>query len=135
MKILVRIGDPMWPPDSAEEVWFDSKRPEESVDILGRWFCHQPFLKPELLRVGATITDGLNMYEILDVKGPLFDVQEHFIRRFHNEDEGEASAIKVLFRIQLPFLGWVYLFDYGFLNKPKYMVRTEQGVFDFLTKP
>lgn len=138
MRLLVRFGDPIWP-THAITVWFDTARPEDTADVLGYWLNSLVGLNPWPFIPRTKVTDGLNVYEVLEVESPIFDVGEIYSLRYTEEGrkkKQEGPPVQVIARFRNPLVGWVYRYQVGYLNEPmKIRYGTEKGLLRFLTQP
>lgn len=130
----VKFGYPMDWPGGAKIVVHDTLHTERSFKDFGNWFKGQIYHMPSLFIIGTKISDGISMYEIVDLKGPRYEVGENYRQRFAVYSQNE-STITIITRFWLPFVGFLYLFFKGPERDGDFYFRTEKGVLEFLTRP
>lgn len=130
MKIRIKMYPESFP-DQGEIISWDTEQPGWPLAL--NWFRNQPFLNPNTLRVGATTGDGLHVYEVIGIEGPIFDLGGIYCQRFPMNSITNGLAITIIAREQDGDT-WRYTFFQG-IDMDKTWVLGEQEVIRFLTDP
>ena len=133
MQILLQFGEYVYFETNYIKVWFDSVNPDDSAELIGHWFHGQYHYDPDILRAGYTFTDGIYTYRTLRVKGPLFDVGDVYHQKLKVPGVRQQAidpAVRIVSRFWLPFVGWVYRFEFD--KSPEVCTMREQKLLDFL---
>lgn len=130
MRMLVRFGDPLTPANCRDRAWLDTSQPPKkaAADGLG-WFYSTPFRMPSTMRVGAVVSDGLNIYEVLKVESPLFEVGSVYSQRFiEKSGRKEGPAIHICAKI-----GNWYFYTWRGRRWWHWYIKKEDTLLKFLT--